>query len=130
MALEHIEPDGLTRPTQYSHVVKAMGTIVFFAGQVPRDGEGNIVGVGDFEAQARQVYSNLRTVLASVGAGFEQVATTTTYVVGMTPEHRAALSAVRAEFEPEPRPADALIGVAALADPNYLLEVQAIAVID
>jgi len=130
VALEHIQPDGLAGPTQYSHVVKTTGSVVFFAGQVPRDADGNIVGAGDIEAQARQVYGNLQKALASVGAGFEHVATTTTYVVGMTPEHRAAISAVRAEFEPEPRPADALIGVAELADPNYLLEVQAIAVID
>ena len=130
MALEHIQPDGLARPTQYSHVVKTTGSVVFFAGQVPRDADGNIVAAGDIEAQARQVYGNLQKALASVGAGFEHVATTTTYVVGMTPEHRAAISAVRAEFEPEPRPAAALIGVAELADPNYLLEVQAIAVID
>ena len=65
MALEHIQPDGLTRPTQYSHVVKATGTIVFFAGQVPRDSDGNIVAPGDFEAQARQVYGNLQKALAS-----------------------------------------------------------------
>jgi len=128
MALEHIQPEGLARPANYSHVVKGTGTIVFLAGQTPRDGDGNIGG--DFATQARQVFSNLRTALASAGAGFEHVATMTTYVVGMTPEHRAALTAVRNEFVPEPRPAAALIGVAELANPDFLIEIQAIAVID
>ena len=130
MALEHIQPDGLSRPTGYTHVVKATGTVVFFAGQVSLDADGNIVGAGDFEAQARQVFTNLRAALASVGAGPEHIAKTTTYVVGMTPEHRSALRTVRAEFLPEPPPTSTLIGVQALAQADFLIEVEAIAVVD
>ncbi len=130
MALEHTQPDGLSKPTGYTHVVKATGTVVFLAGQVSLDSDGNIVGAGDFEAQARQVFTNVRNALASVGAGPEHVAKTTTYIVGVTPEHRAALSAVRAEFLPDPPPTSTLIGVQALARPEFLIEVEATAVID
>ena len=130
MPLEHIQPDGLSRPTGYTHVVKATGTVVFFAGQVSLDADGNIVGAGDFEAQARQVFTNLRNALASVGAGPQHIAKTTTYVVGMTPEHRAALGTARSEFMPDPPPTSTLIGVQSLARPEFLIEVEAIAVID
>ena len=130
MALEHIQPEGLSRPTGYTHVVKTRGTVVFLAGQVSLDREGNIVGEGNFEAQARQVFSNLRAALASVGARPEHIAKTTTYLVGVTPEHRAALATVRSEFLPDPPPASTLIGVQSLARPEYLIEVEAIAVID
>ena len=130
MALEHIQPDGLSRPTGYTHVVKATGTLVFLAGQVSVDSEGNVVGAGDFEAQARQVFTNLRNALASVGAGPEHIAKTTTYLVGVTPEHRAALTVARSDFMPDPPPASTLIGVQALARPEFLIEVEAIAVID
>ena len=64
MALEHIQPEGLSRPTGYTHVVRTKGTVVFLAGQVSLDSDGNIVGEGNFEAQARQVFSNLRAALA------------------------------------------------------------------
>jgi enamine deaminase RidA (YjgF/YER057c/UK114 family) len=68
---QFINPPGLTRPTGYTHVVvSADGRTAYVAGQVAFDSTGKVVGVGDFQAQAEQVFANLRRALASVGASF------------------------------------------------------------
>ncbi|MDA0364483.1 MAG: RidA family protein [Chloroflexi bacterium] len=131
MSLEHIQPDGLARPTGYTHVVRARGgSTVYVSGQISADADGKVVGEGDFAAQARQVFANLRAALASVGAGFEHVAKMTTYIVNYTPELRPALVAARSEVMGDVAPASTLIGVQALAAPAYLIEVEVIAVLD
>jgi enamine deaminase RidA (YjgF/YER057c/UK114 family) len=131
MALEHINPEGISRPTSYTHVVRASGgATVYVSGQVAIDASGNLVGAGDFEAQARQVFANLRTALASVGATFDDVAKMNTYIVDYTPELRSALSAARADAMGEHPPASTLIGVQALATPELMIEVEAVAVLD
>jgi enamine deaminase RidA (YjgF/YER057c/UK114 family) len=74
---EFINPPGLTRPTGYTHVVvSADGRTAYIAGQVAFDSTGKVVGVGDFQAQAEQVFANLRRALASVGASFRDVVNT------------------------------------------------------
>jgi len=65
--IERINPEGMTQPTAYSHLVKH-GDLMFIAGQVALDGEGNVIGEGDMLAQYRQALENLKTVLASEGA--------------------------------------------------------------
>jgi len=131
MAIERIQPAGVSKPVGYTHVVRARGgSTVYIAGQVAADETGKVVGEGDFGAQARQVFANLRAALASVGAGFEHVVKTTTYIVNYTPDMRDALRAARAEGMGDNAPASTLIGVQALASPAYLIEVEAIAVLD
>lgn len=131
MTIERIQPEGLARPTGYTHVVRARGgSTVYISGQISADAAGNVVGEGDFATQARQVYENLRAALASVGAGFEQVAKMNTYIVNYRPELRDALRAARAAVMGDAAPASTLIGVQALAAPAYLIEVEAIAVLD
>ncbi len=131
MALEHINPDGISRPTSYTHVVRASGgSTVYISGQVAIDAGGSIVGAGDFEAQARQVFANLRTALAAVGATFDDVAKMNTYIVDYTPEFLPALQAARADTMGEHPPASTLIGVQALATPELMIEVEAVAVLD
>lgn len=128
--LERIQPEGLRRPPTYTPVVRTTGgTTVYISGQVSADAEGNVVGAGDFEAQARQVFSNLRLALASVGADFTHVAKITTYIVDYRPELRDTYGAARSEAMGDALPASTLIGVQALAVPEYLIEVEAIAVI-
>jgi enamine deaminase RidA (YjgF/YER057c/UK114 family) len=130
VSIERINPEGLTQPTAYTQVVRATGgTTIYLAGQVSADASGSVVGAGDFAAQARQVFANLRTALASVGATFEDVVKTTTYVVNYSPDLRAALQAAREEAYGSARPASTLVGVQALAAPEYLIEVEAIAVL-
>src|SRR5689334_22101940 len=79
MAIERIQPDGLSRPPTYSQVVKA-GNTIYVAGQVSQDEHGQLVGAGDFVAQATQVFENLRKALAAAGAGFENLVKTNVYV--------------------------------------------------
>ena len=131
MAIERINPEGLSRPANYTQVVRAVGgATIYLSGQVSADGGGRVVGPGDFGAQARQVFANLRTALGAVGADFSHVVKMTTYIVNFRPELRAGLGAARREALGDVLPASTLIGVQALAAPEYLIEIEAVAVID
>ena len=130
--LEHQNPPALRQPTgAYSQIVTARGAAtVYVAGQVATDPAGTIVGVGDLRAQARQVFANLRAALEAAGADPAHVAKLTIYVVGFRPESRDLLvPELHAMFGDRP-PANTLLGVEALARPEYLLEVDAVAVLD
>ncbi len=81
-------------------------------------------------AQARQAFANVGRALAAAGAGPEQVTKMTIYVVGHRLEYLAAISAARIATFGDHKPADTLVGVEALAEPGYLIEVEAIAVVD
>ena len=126
-----ISPDGLSKPTGYSHVVAASGgTTVYISGQVAFDAAGNVAGEGDHRRQAEQVFANLQIALAAAGASFEQVVKVTYFVVGLTRDVTLALREVRSGFlSAEHPPASTLIAVAGLVDPRLLIEVEAIAVI-
>jgi enamine deaminase RidA (YjgF/YER057c/UK114 family) len=131
MTLELINPDELPTPAGYTQVVAATGSrLVFVAGQVADDPEGNALGRGDFAAQARQAFANVGRSIAAAGARPEQVARITIYVVGYQPEYLPAISEARIAVFGEHKPADTLLGVEALAEPEYLIEVEAIAVTD
>lgn len=131
MTIERINPSGLSHPPTYSHVVKATGgSTVYISGQVPLDADGKLVGGSDFEAQARQVYANLRTALGAVGADFSNVTKFTTYVVDYEPEHRDIIGRLRLEVMGDQLAASTLVGVQALALPDFRIEIEAIAVLD
>lgn len=131
MTLEHITPADLPDPSTYTHVIVATGTkLVFVAGQEPEDAHGTLVGPGDLVAQARQVFTNLGGALAAAGARPDQVAKITIYVVHHRPEYLPVIEAARGTLFGDHKPVDTLIGVESLARPEYLIEVDAIAVID
>jgi enamine deaminase RidA (YjgF/YER057c/UK114 family) len=131
MALECINPADLPIPSTYTHVVVATGSRwVFIAGQEPEDQEGSVVGHGDLAAQARQVFANLGRALAAAGARPEQVAKITIYVVAHRPEYLPIIEQGRVALFGDHKPADTLVGVETLSQPGYLIEVDAIAVID
>jgi enamine deaminase RidA (YjgF/YER057c/UK114 family) len=131
MTLELIDPEGLPRHESYTQVVAATGSrLVFVAGQVAEDAEGNLVGAGDLAVQARQSFANVRRALAAAGARPDQVARITIYVVGHRPEYVPDISEARIAVFGDHKPADTLLGVATLAQPEYLIEVEAIAVVD
>ena len=91
MTLELINPDELPTPESYTQVVAATGSrLVFVAGQVAEDAQGNLVGPGDLAAQARQAFANVGRALAAAGARPEQVARITIYVVHHRPEYLPA----------------------------------------
>jgi len=132
MGLERLTPAGLFKPAAYTQVVVAQGRrMVFIAGQVSIDADGNLVAPGDFAGQVKQVFANLRTALRGAGATPADVTKLTIFVVGYTPALRAVIGEARAAiFRAGELPASTLVGVQALAEPGYLLEVEAIAVVN
>jgi enamine deaminase RidA (YjgF/YER057c/UK114 family) len=130
MTLECINPPDLPTPPTYSHVVVAAGTrLVFVAGQEPEDEQGNLVGSGDLAVQARQVFTNVGRALAAASARPDQVAKITIYVVGHRPEYLPVIEEARVEVFGAHKPADTLVGVETLSRPEYLIEVDVLAVI-
>lgn len=131
MTLEGINPKDLPTPLSYTHVIVATGsTLVFVAGQEPEDEQGNLVGPGDLAAQARQVFANLGRALAAGGARPDQVAKITIFVVDYRPGYLPAIEEGRVALFGDHKPGDTLVGVEALSRPEYLIEVEAIAIID
>lgn len=131
MTLRSINPDDLSTPESYSHVMVATGSrLVFVAGQVADDPDGTVVGGDDMAAQARQAFANVGRALAAAGARPDQVAKLTIYVVDLRREHVPVIEEGRVAVFGDHRPTDALIGAAALAEPGSLIEVEALAVVD
>ncbi|HEY7927064.1 MAG: RidA family protein [Candidatus Dormibacteria bacterium] len=131
MGLERLNPPELPVPRGYSQVVVARGSrTVYVAGQVAADADGKVVAPGDVVGQARQAFVNLRTALEAAGATIADVARVTWYVVGYRAELLPELAAARREVFGDHAPASTLIGVESLATPEYLVEAEAVAVID
>jgi len=107
----------------YSHAVVA-GDVVYVAGQVAVDEHGAVVD-GDAEAQTRQVLENLRRVVAAAGATMDDVVKTTVFLTDLG--DRDAVGRVRREYFTDPPPANTLLVVSSLADPAFLVEIEAIA---
>jgi len=132
MGLQRLTPAGLFKPPAYTQVVVAQGRrIVFLAGQVSIDAEGKLVAPGDFAGQVNQVFANVATALRGAGATPADVTKITIYIVGYKPELRPMLGEARAAvFGATTLPASTLVGVQALAEPGFLVEIEAIAILD
>ena len=131
MTLKCINPNDISTPLTYSHVVVATGSrLVFISGQVAEDSQGNLIGPGDMTVQARQVFANVGRALAAAGARPEQVTKLTIFVANYRREHLAMIEEGPIALFGDHKPTDTLVGVAALSRPDYLLEVDAVAVID
>lgn len=131
MMLECINPEDLPTPMTYTHVVVATGSrLVFVAGQEPKDEHGNLVGPGDLAVQARQVFVNVGRALAAARARPDQVTKITIFVADYRREHLPTIEEGRVALFGDHKPADTLVGVQALSKPGFLIEVEAIAVID
>ena len=135
MSVTLVNPEGLPKPEVYRQLSVATGSrLVFLAGQVARDAEGLPVGEGDLAAQVEQSYLNVSTALAGVGGTFDDVAKLTVYVVDWSPEKMALLGEgvkrAAAKLGVDPVKPITLLGVAALGEPDLLVEVEATAVLD
>jgi enamine deaminase RidA (YjgF/YER057c/UK114 family) len=131
MTLECINPNDLPVPEMYTQVVIATGSkLVFVSGQQPEDIHGKLVGLGDFATQARLAFGNLGRALAAAGARPEEVCKITIYVVGYNrDEHVPIIEEAQMALFGGHKPANVVVGVAVMS-PGYLIEVDAIAVID
>jgi enamine deaminase RidA (YjgF/YER057c/UK114 family) len=130
MSKQFINPEGLSNPGTYTHVVTVQGgNLIFISGQVALDAQGQIVGAGDLKAQVKQVFENLKKALASQGATFTDVVKINIYVVNYKPEYRQVIAEVRGQHFAANPPASTLVGVQSLARPDFLIEIEAIAVV-
>lgn len=135
MTVELINPNGLPKPDVYRQLSIATGSrLVFLAGQVARDADGNQVGGGDFAAQVEQAYVNIGTALNEIGGSFDDVAKLTIYVVDWSPDKYPLLgegvARAAAKLGVDPVKPITLIGVASLGEPDLMVEVEATAVLD
>jgi 2-iminobutanoate/2-iminopropanoate deaminase len=130
----NIQPEGLSRRVVagqllYSHVVTVEGRrLIFVAGQLARDRDGNLVGQGDMRAQLRQVGENIKTALAAAGAGLADLVKTTTFVTDIDEFLRHV--DVRMEYFGTALPTSTTVEVRRLSHPDFLVEVEAIAITD
>lgn len=104
--------------------------LYFISGQGPVDAEGQLVGKGDLEAQCHQVFRNLQAQLAAVGADFSHVVKFTFFLTEAAMGDFAVFRQVRLEYLESDYPAASAIGVACLASADWLVEIEAIAVLD
>lgn len=135
MAITLVDPEGLPKVDIYRQLSVATGsTLVFLAGQVALDADGCTVGEGDLAAQVEQCYLNVAIALAEVGGSFADVAKLTVYLLDWSPNKMPlcveGIARASAKLGITPMPPLTGIGVAALAAPDLLVEVEAIAVLD
>jgi enamine deaminase RidA (YjgF/YER057c/UK114 family) len=130
--MKRLNPQAIARPRgAYSQAVisDAGGAILWTAGQVAVDRSGKLVGKGDAEKQLRQIFANLSAILDEAGGSLADIVKLTTYDTNI-PSHADAIRRVRGEVFGAELPASTKIEVQRLADPDYLLEVEAIAVLE
>jgi enamine deaminase RidA (YjgF/YER057c/UK114 family) len=125
--IRRTNPSALYEPNGYTHVVEAAGRrSIYLSGQTPVDRNGNVVGAGDFRAQAVQVFENLKIALAAAGAGFGDVVKANYYVLDMS--NIAVLREVRRGYLGSGAPASTLVEVRRLAREEFLVEIEMVAV--
>jgi reactive intermediate/imine deaminase len=119
--------DGLPEPfSHYTDAVRA-GDLLFVSGCVALDADGNLVGEGDVVAQTRQVFENIGLCLTAAGASFADVVKVTTFLMNI--DDRPAVNEVRKQVFGAAKPASTLVEVSALVLPEFLIEVEAVAVV-
>ena len=129
MAKQIINPPSMAPPRGYSYAIKKSGTPVYIAGQVAIDGQGRVVGEGDAAAQAEQAFQNLRTVVQACGGTMDDIVKINIYVTDAA--HRPAVVAARQQHFSEGHcPASTYVVISALAVPQLLVEVEAVAMIE
>jgi enamine deaminase RidA (YjgF/YER057c/UK114 family) len=129
MPREIIQPEGLWDPRPRFAQVVRIGNQVYIAGQTAVDERGNVVGKGDIEAQTRQIFKNLQKCLRATGAGFDQVVKLNIYSTDLD-AHLPTIAKVRKEYFPKEPVASTTVQIPRLVHPDWLLEIEAIAVLE
>ena len=127
--LERYCADGVFNPGGYSQAVKATEakTILFIAGQVAYDKDGGAACRGDFKGQAREALRALKALVEAGGGTMESIVKVNTYVTDI--RYRGDWVTVREEFFGKKMPASTMIGVTELAHPDWLIEIEAVAIV-
>lgn len=129
--IEFLNPPTLCPTFGWTHVVTATGgKTIYISGQVGINEKGEVVGKGDMKRQTEQAFENIRLALAAAGATYQDVVKTNLYVVGLRPEHVPIIREVRSRFvSADHPPSSTLVGVSALVGPDWLIEIEAVAVV-
>jgi enamine deaminase RidA (YjgF/YER057c/UK114 family) len=107
--------------------IEAKGRLVFISGMTARTQNGTVAGIGDVSAQTRQVCENLKAAVEAAGGTLSDICRVDVYVRNI--EHFSAIHKVRSEYFANPLPASTMVEVAKMVSPDYLIEINAIAVI-
>jgi 2-iminobutanoate/2-iminopropanoate deaminase len=127
--IEKFSAIGMFDPPTYSQGIKVTeaSTVLFLAGQVAYDKDGSVKHPGDFRAQAREVFRCIKSLVETAGGRMDSIVKLNTYLTDI--RYRADLVPIREEFLGKKGPASTLVQVSALAHPDWLIEVEAIAVL-
>src|SRR2546422_9480619 len=130
MPKKQIISDRLRQPSGHfsqATMIEARGRLVFISGMTARRADGSIAGIGDIEAQTRQVCENLKAAVEAAGGTLDDICRVDVYVRNM--EHFEQIHKVRREYFRPPAPASTMVEVCKMTSPDYLIEINAIAVI-
>jgi len=133
MAKEIFSPATLPPPVGYSHIAKvSRGSLVYIAGQVSSDAAGKLVGEGQFETQVEQVFRNLKIAVEAAGGVMADIVKMNIYLVAEVGQSEVPkLRAIRDRYvNTEKPPASTLVVVSRLARPEWLVEIEAVAMLD
>jgi len=127
--VKRTNPPALSAPTGYTHIVEVTGPnkTIYISGQIAFDKDGKLVGAGDMQAQAEQVFKNLDAALTAAGAKFSDVVKMNSYITDMS--RIQAVRDVRARYFKDSLPASTFVQVAGLVRPDLLLEIEVVAVL-
>src|ERR671914_2573950 len=114
----------------FSHatMIEARGRLVFISGMTARRADGSIAGIGDIEAQTRQVCENIKAAVEAAGGTMDDICRVDVYVRNI--EHFEKIHKVRREYFKSPPPASTMVEVTKMVSPDYLIEINAIAVVN
>jgi enamine deaminase RidA (YjgF/YER057c/UK114 family) len=130
MPKQQITSDRISKPSGHfsqATVVEARGRLVFISGMTAKRADGSIAGIGDVEAQTRQVCENLKSAVEAAGGTLDDICRVDVYVRNM--EHFEKIHKVRREYFNAPAPASTMLEVTKMTSPEYLIEISAIAVV-
>ena len=131
MPKRNIVSDRLPKPSGHfaqATMVEAKGRLVFISGMLAKGADGRMVGLGDIEAQTRQVCENVKAAVEAAGGTMDDICRVDVYVRNM--EHFDKIHKVRREYFKAPAPASTMVEIVKMTSPEYLIEINAIAVIE
>jgi 2-iminobutanoate/2-iminopropanoate deaminase len=127
---KQITSDKIRQPTGHfsqATMIEARGKLVFISGMTSRRADGSIAGIGDIEVQTKQVCENLKSAVEAAGGNMDDIVRVDVYVRNM--EHFDKIHKVRREYFKAPAPASTMVEICKMTSPDYLIEINAIAVI-
>ena len=131
MTKKQIQSEKIRQPSGHfsqAIAIDAKGKLVFISGMTARRADGTIAGIGDIEAQTRQVCENVKAAVEAAGGTMDDICRVDVYVRNM--EHFDKVHNVRREYFKAPPPASTMVEVTKMTSPDYLIEINAIAVIN